>query len=76
MANYENTLKAAKAVGASRADDAQHMALLCDGPLQILCGAVAPNLVWQGAQKKGLTTSELAEMASTRPMEVTDLMWV
>lgn len=76
MANYENTLKAAKAVGASRADDAQHMALLCDGSLQILCGAVAPSLVWQGAQKKGITTSELAEMAATRPMDVADLMWV
>jgi hypothetical protein len=76
MASYENTLKTAKAIGASNVDDAQHMALLCDGPLQTLCGAVAPNLVWEGAQKKGLTTSELAEMAATRPMDVAELMWV
>ena len=76
MASYENTLTAAKKVGASRADDAQHMALLCEGSIQILCGAVSPALVWEGAQKKGLTTSELAELASTSPMEVAELMWL
>lgn len=76
MATYEETLKSAQAVGASNANEAQHMALFCDGPLQTLCGAVSPSLVWQGAQTKGMTTSELAELVVNDPMAVSDLMWV
>lgn len=76
MATYEQTLKTAQSVGASRADDVQLMALFCAGPLQTLCGAVAPSLVWEGAQTKGLTSKELAALAETKPMAVADLMWV
>lgn len=76
MSSYETTLKAAKTVGASRANDVQLMALFCDGPLQTVCGAVAPSLVFDGAQTKGLSSKELAELASTDPMAVADLMWV
>ena len=76
MANYENTLKAAKAVGASRANNEEMLALFCAGPLQTLCGAVSPKLVFQGAQAKNLTYSELASLAATDAMAVADLMWV
>ena len=76
MANYENTLKAAKAVGASRANNEEMLALFCAGPLQTLCGAVSPKLVFQGAQTKNLTYSELAALAATDSMAVADLMWV
>ena len=76
MANYEQTLKAAKKTGASRANDAEVMALFCEGPLQTLCGAVSPKLVWYGAQAKGLSSSELSVLAFNDPMEVAELMWV
>lgn len=76
MANYEQTLQAAKSVGASHANNEEMLALFCDGPLQILCGAVSPSLVWQGAKTKNLTYSELAHLAATDPTEVADLMWV
>lgn len=76
MANYEETLKSAKAVGASRANNEEMLALFCAGPLQTLCGAVSPALVFAGAQAKNLTYSELAGLAATDPMEVSELMWV
>lgn len=76
MTSYDQTLKAAKTVGASRANDAELMALFCEGPLQTLCGAVSPALVWQGAQTKGLSSKELAKLANTDSMEVAELMWL
>lgn len=76
MANYEQTLKNAQSVGASRANNEEMLALFCAGPLQTLCGAVSPKLVFQGAQTKNLTYSELANLAATDAMAVADLMWV
>lgn len=76
MANYENTLKSAKKTGASRANNEEMIALFCAGPLQTLCGAVSPELVFQGAQTKNLTYSELAHLAGTDAKAVADLMWV
>lgn len=76
MATYEATLKAAREVGASNATEPQLMALYCEGPLQILGGAVSPKLVWQGAQAKGMTTIELGKLAVTDPLAVSELMWL
>lgn len=76
MANYEQTLKNAQAVGASNANNEEMIALFCAGPLQTLCGAVSPSLVFAGAQAKNLTYSELAGLAATDSMAVADLMWV
>lgn len=76
METYEQTLHSAIAVGASKANDGQLMALFCAGPLQTLCGAVAPSLVFEGAQKKGLNSKELAALAAKKPAAVADLMWV
>jgi len=75
-ASYTDTLKAAKAIGASRANEAQLMALYCDGPLKMLCGAVSPALVWEGAQKSGMTTLQLGKLALDNSMAVSDLMWL
>lgn len=71
--NYDNTLKTAREIGARRANDAQLMALYCAGPLQHVAGAVSPRLVFEGAQKSGLTTKQLAALDS---MAVSDLMWI
>jgi hypothetical protein len=76
VSDFAATLKAAKAIGASKANDAQLMALYCDGPLQTIAGAVAPSLVWEGAQKSGLTTAELSKLSLENPMAVSDLMWI
>jgi hypothetical protein len=71
---YAAALAAAKRVGASRADDAGLMALFCESSIQLLCGAVSPQLVWEGAQLKGLTTKELMDLAQD-PRAIDDLQW-
>lgn len=74
--SYAAALEAGHRVGARRADDAALMALFCDGPLQRLVGAVSPQLVWDGAHAKELTTRELAAMANRDPMAVEALQWI
>jgi len=75
-ASYEAALAAGREIGASRADDAALMALFCEGPLQTLVGAVSPELVWDGAQRQGLTTRELGRLANSDVMAVSDLQWI
>lgn len=72
---YEAALKRAKDKGVGRCDDAAAMAAFCDANIQLLVGAVSPQLVWEGAQKKGLTLLELGRMVRD-PMAIDDLMWV
>jgi hypothetical protein len=62
-------------IGASRADDAALMAGFCAESLQLLVGAASPQLVWEAAQRKGMTTLALAELCNTNPPAVHDLMW-
>lgn len=50
---YAQALVEAKRVGASRCSDAATMATYCESALQIMVGAASPQLVWEGAQKKG-----------------------
>jgi len=56
-------------------DDAAHMASLLEGTAHILIGAVSPRLVWQGAQARGMTTMELAELIHSDPIKAADLMF-
>ncbi len=76
MSAYQQALKAAAAAGTMAATDAQFMAVFCESSIQVLCGALSPQLVWEGAQKTGLTTLELARLASTDPNAVEELMWL
>jgi len=73
---FEETLVSAKKTGASRCSDAELLALFCNTSLQILCGAVSPKLVFEGAQKKGLSAKEVLQMAKDNPQAVADLMWL
>ncbi|WP_105973675.1 hypothetical protein [Streptomyces geranii] len=73
---YDKALARAAKVGYKNANDAELMAGLCDGVVQMLAGAVAPRLVWEGAQKKGLTSKELLNLCRTDPMAVEALMWL
>jgi hypothetical protein len=72
---YKAALAAAKKVGASQATDAGAMALYCESVLQIMVGAASPQLVWEGAQRRGMTALELAGLAVNSPTAVHDLMW-
>lgn len=72
---YQEALDAGKKIGASRASDESVMAMFCESSLQIIVGAVSPRLVWEGAQKAGMTGLDLARLASTDPDAVHELMW-
>lgn len=72
---YEQALKQGRTAGASCATDAQAMALFLDSSIQLLCGAVSPKLVWEGAQKRGLSFRELGALAHTDPATIEELMW-
>jgi hypothetical protein len=61
-------------VGAAKADDAALMAGFCSQDLQVLVGAVSPQLVWEGAQKAGMKTRELVALCAS-PADVQALMW-
>lgn len=62
-------------IGASRADDAALMAGFCAANLQLLVGAVSPQLVWEAAQRRGMTALELAALCNNDAAAVNDLMW-
>jgi hypothetical protein len=76
MPSYHDALAAAKKVGSARATDVGLMAQLCATSLQLLVGAAAPELVWNGAQKKGMTARELLDLANSDPAAVHELMWL
>jgi hypothetical protein len=76
MSSYDDALAAANKVGAANATDAEVMARFCATSLQILVGAASPQLVWEGAQKKGMTATELAVLATVKPAAVHELMWL
>jgi hypothetical protein len=73
---YAAALKRAKAKGVGRCDDAALMAHICKFNIPMLVGAVSPQLVWEGAQTKGLTAKELLAMARRDIMEVDALQWI
>ncbi|WP_055477560.1 hypothetical protein [Sphaerimonospora mesophila] len=75
MATYEKTLAQARKVGNANADDAEAMALYCADIMQFIVGAASPKLVWEGAQRRGMTHLELARLAQKDPAAVHDLMW-
>jgi hypothetical protein len=72
---YQEALRRAKTQGLGQCDDAAVMASFCQSTLQLLVGAVSPQLVWQGAQAKGLSALELAAMANRGVAEIDDLQW-
>jgi hypothetical protein len=71
---YEQALKASRG-NIANAEDAVFMAAFVAGTIQTLAGAVSPRMVWEGAQKRGMTTAQLAKMANSDPMAVSELMW-
>lgn len=72
---YATALAAARKDGARHADDAGLMALFCANTLQHLVGAVSPQLVWEGAQRSGLSTADLRDLCAKDVMAVSDLQF-
>lgn len=73
---FEEALARGRHEGAARCDDSALMALYCQDTLPLLVGAIAPKLVWEGAQRSGVTPLQLNELAATEPLKVADLMWI
>lgn len=73
---WEQALDEAKTIGVRRCSNPALMAAFCDGSLQLAVGAVSPQLVWEGAQKKGLTAKDLLRLCNTDVMAVSALMWL
>jgi hypothetical protein len=73
---YEEALAEAARKGVSHCTDPALMATICRDALPITIGAIAPQLVWEGAQKQGLTTKQLVDLAAKDVFAVSDLMWL
>lgn len=73
---YNQALAEARTKGVGRCSDPAVMAHFCKYNVPMLVGAVGPQLVWEGAQKKGLTFRELAALCNTDVMAVEALQWL
>jgi hypothetical protein len=73
---YAAVLTAAGKVTVANQTDAQSMAEFCEHTMQILVGAFSPRLVWEGAQKAGLTTKQLHDLCAKKDLRaLDDLQW-
>jgi hypothetical protein len=77
---YAKALMACEVRGVANATDAQVMAMFCETTMQLMVGAFSPRLVWEGAQKAGMTALELHNLcarknARTRNAKLDDLQW-
>lgn len=73
---YQEALAEARKVGVRRCSDPARMAQFLDANALILIGAVSPELMWDGAQKTGLTTKALVALIHKDAIEAAELMWV
>lgn len=72
---YAAALKVCRAKGYAHAPNDALMAGLCQDVIQALIGAVSPQLVWEGAMKRGFTAKELLNLCHADFMAVDDLQW-
>jgi hypothetical protein len=63
--DYARALAAGRRAGA-KTTDAQKMAVFCYDDMWLLIGAFSPRLVWQGAQRRGLTTVQLRDICTAQ----------
>lgn len=72
---YDKALTEAAERGTSHCSNTALTASICDGPLPVLVGAVSPRLVWEGAQRRGMTAKQLLLLAHRDPMAIEALQW-
>lgn len=74
--SFARELTAGNRIGAANATDAQNMAMFCDTTMQFMVGAFSPRLVWEGAQKAGLTALQLHKLCHEKNLRaIDDLQW-
>lgn len=74
---YAQALIDGEKVGAANCTDAQAMAMFCESVMQFLVGAFSPRLVWEGAQKRGMTALELNKLCADKDLRaIDDLQWI
>jgi hypothetical protein len=69
---FAMALTAGRKAGAANATDRQVMAMFCEDTMQILVGAFSPRLVWEGAQKAGLTALKLHNLCAKKDLRALD----
>jgi len=63
--------------GPANATDAQVMAGFCEYIMPLMVGAFSPRLVWEGAQKRGMTALELHNLCAAKDFRaIDDLQWI
>lgn len=73
---FAAALIAGNKVGPANATDAQSMAMFCEDVMQFMVGAFSPRLVWEGAQKAGMTALELHNLCASKDLRaIDDLQW-
>ena len=73
---FATALIAGDKAGAVDSTDPQLMAAFCEDVMQILVGAFSPRLVWEGAQKAGMTALELHNLCAKKDLDaLDDLQW-
>ena len=71
---YDEALKRADKIGASRAGKTELLALVCQSLASL--HAINPALVYGGATKLGLDARRVAKLAEDDPVSLGDLMFV
>lgn len=71
---YQQALKKAEGIGASKAEGKMLLAQICQTLAHV--HAVNPALVYAGAIKQGLNAKALVKLADADPVALGDLMFV
>jgi hypothetical protein len=69
---FAEALTAGEETGPASATDPQSMAMFCEDIMPRMVGAFSPRLVWEGAQKAGLTTLQLHEICHRKDFAALD----
>ena len=73
---FATALLAGDKAGAVDSTDAQLMAAFCEDVMPLLVGAFSPRLVWEGAQKAGLTANQVHDLCAKKDLDtLDDLQW-
>jgi len=71
---YQQALKSARKIGASKTQGHAFLAMACETLASI--HAINPALVYEGAIKQGLDANALMKLADADPVVLGDLMFV
>lgn len=73
--SYSAALAEAHLLGAAQCSNPALMAQFLDANVSFLIGAVSPELIWNGAQKQGMTAKAVVDLVYADPMAAAHLMF-